>query len=861
MGSIRIAALCAWLMPLYASGQLATWLVRDLTGVRLVDMSVANPVVGPLIPGLGTSGLEDVNVMTDAQNNLLFCSAVNAQNEIKVFNANLTQMPNGGGLLGHTSTSHSVISPAPCYSDRYFLVHLVTANSGQTGELYYSTVDMSLNGGLGDVVNKNTFIANNMNEGLAISRMLPTGCRWLFGSMRNGNSYDLVRCLISHAGVGPPEVIASVSIGQSVHYNDLELDPANTRLAMSMYNAGAAADIVIWDLDLASGTVSGLQTYAVSNDPIIGLQFSPTGQYLYYLGNSESSSTDFGRLHLATGTPELITPNMGSHLVHLELAANGRIYAGKNAAFQYIAVVAFPDAPQLSSIGFSPNGIFVSNQGLRPGLPSAIEGEPPGTTATPAYIDFSAHPIGDCVTYQFVDSTCLSTWWEWDLGDGTISHEQAPIHTFGTGTYDITLRVVACGDTLSLTRPAYITAATEAPVAAFVGPDTLCAGAAADFLDQSLLAAEVFWDLGDGTTSQDTALSHVYTEPGTYTVQLVAVGPCLNDTITSQVTVLPTADASFTALADPCDLQVVFIADGPGEASLNWDLGDGTTSQQPWMIHTYTVSGTYDVTLVASLNGMCPDTVTMSIAVGGGVDADPVVTVGCGGHVVFQDTGQQGDSWTWSLGDGTVLQTDSGSHVYDAPGTYEVLLTVSDEAGCSGSFLLPVLVPPFPFAQFEAHLDPCSLSHVFRNMSANAVSHAWDFGDGSTSAAFEPAHQYPDDGTYTVWLVVTGVDGCVDSTSQQMVVSHIDDRTDGIIPNCFTPNGDGVNDRFEIGLPQGCAMGMVRIYNRWGQMVFESDRLAPWDGTVEGSAVPEGVYMYVVEYGGQHFTGHVSLMR
>src|SRR5690606_23292874 len=124
--------------------QLGTWLARDLNGVRLVDMSTPVPTVGPLIPGFGTSGEEDVNVMTDAANNLLFCTAVSNTGNIQVFDANLTQMPGGTGLLGHNSTSHSVISPVPCHPDRYFFIHLI---AGNPGSLYYSTIDMSLNGG------------------------------------------------------------------------------------------------------------------------------------------------------------------------------------------------------------------------------------------------------------------------------------------------------------------------------------------------------------------------------------------------------------------------------------------------------------------------------------------------------------------------------------------------------------------------------------------------------------------------------------------------------------------------------------------------------------------------------------------
>ena len=62
--------------------QLGTWLARDLNGVYLLDVSTPTPTTGAFIPGLGTSGQEDVNVMTDASNNLLFCTAVDNTNAI-----------------------------------------------------------------------------------------------------------------------------------------------------------------------------------------------------------------------------------------------------------------------------------------------------------------------------------------------------------------------------------------------------------------------------------------------------------------------------------------------------------------------------------------------------------------------------------------------------------------------------------------------------------------------------------------------------------------------------------------------------------------------------------------------------------
>jgi gliding motility-associated-like protein len=1001
------------LIPVLLKAQLGTWLARDLNGVYLVDVGTPVPTVGAFVPGLGSSADEDVNVMTDAASNLLFCSAVNTNGNIQVFDANLMQMPAGTGLLGHSSTSHSVISPIPCHPDRYFFVHLFT---GDPASLYYSTVDMSLNGGLGDVVNANTPIPGNFNEGLAISHVLPNGCRWLFGSLRNGNNYDLVRCLISRTGIGPPTVIATVSIGTPVSVNDLELDPANTRLAMSLANTSAMEDIAIWDLDLNTGTVSNLQNHAVSMDRICGLQFSPSGQYLYFLGNGVIDAMDFGRLELVTGTAGLIDPNMGRYLIHLELAANGRIYAGMNYNYDFLAEVADPDNPGLANIGYTHDAVFISGIGCRPALPSAIEGEPPGTSTTPAFIDFSAYVVGGCDTYQFVDSTCLATWWEWDLGDGTITNEQAPEHTFAAGTYDITLRVVACGDTLSLTRPAYITSSSAAPVAAFAAPDTICLGNAVNFTNASTQADQYAWDLGDGNTTTDSDPTHTYTAAGTYSVQLVSSNSCLSDTATVDVVVLTQASASFTVGGDTCALQVEVTSTSPGSTTWWWDMGDGNTSELASPAHTYASSGTFTITLITTIGGACSDTaattvvvhdgpqaaftyttvcdqvvtftdqstlggstlwafgdgagasgspvdhtyaspgtyaVTLTssnasgcdhdttmqvvviadpfadpqwlsgpcdephqftagasvgnmlqwelgdgafasgadvvhtysaqgsytvlliaepgtpcadtasvlVVVAGPIEARPMALVACAGEVLLYDAGQGAITWQWDLGDGSTASADSLLHTYGASGSYTVTLIATNAEGCMDTVAIEVLSPLRPLAQFTAEWDPCTAWYRFNNSSMNAGTYSWNFGDGNGSTLTDPIHQYAVPGSYTVWLVATTAEGCADSTSIELV-NEIGDVTAGVfIPNCFTPNDDGVNDHFEVSAPADCYTGLLSIFNRWGELIFETATFEPWNGTRNGRPVPDGVYVYYFLSKGQYLKGHISVLR
>jgi len=104
-------------------------------------------------------------------------------------------------------------------------------------------------------------------------------------------------------------------------------------------------------------------------------------------------------------------------------------------------------------------------------------------------------------------------------------------------------------------------------------------------------------------------------------------------------------------------------------------------------------------------------------------------------------------------------------------------------------------------------------------------------------------------GTYTVWLIVTDNKNCVDSTSRLIVIR---DMFTFYVPNAFTPNGDGINDFFmPFGLNADTDYYKMTIYNRWGQVVFQTNNInSAWDGTTPGrKKVIEktDVYTYVIE--------------
>jgi gliding motility-associated-like protein len=160
---------------------------------------------------------------------------------------------------------------------------------------------------------------------------------------------------------------------------------------------------------------------------------------------------------------------------------------------------------------------------------------------------------------------------------------------------------------------------------------------------------------------------------------------------------------------------------------------------------------------------------------------------------------------------------------------------------------------PNPVADFTPENTVLSLfapTTLLENNSSNAYTYFWNFGDGtSNDSIFSPEHTFPENaGTYLVSLEVSNELGCMDTTSQSIVIEH-----DPVvfIPNAFTPDEDDLNNEFTAVFPENMKLASFEmyIYDRWGELVFYSqDPKEGWDGSLAGYDAPDGVYSYLVKY-------------
>jgi gliding motility-associated-like protein len=176
-----------------------------------------------------------------------------------------------------------------------------------------------------------------------------------------------------------------------------------------------------------------------------------------------------------------------------------------------------------------------------------------------------------------------------------------------------------------------------------------------------------------------------------------------------------------------------------------------------------------------------------------------------------------------------------------------------------------ITVHPKPTASFffspeEPDLDNSLVQ--FRNLSTGANSYIWNISPFGESTDFEPQYNYTDSGFHPVQLIAISDQDCKD-TAQGQVYIRTNYRV--FIPNAFSPNDDGLNDVFQPSI-KGIVSSDFKVFNRWGELVFQSTDNRAWDGTYGGKQAPEGIYMYMLSvvnnFGErQFFKGTVALVR
>lgn len=216
-------------------------------------------------------------------------------------------------------------------------------------------------------------------------------------------------------------------------------------------------------------------------------------------------------------------------------------------------------------------------------------------------------------------------------------------------------------------------------------------------------------------------------------------------------------------------------------------------------------------------------------------------------------------AFTWNFGNGQSSNAATPSFSYEEEGLYTISLAASDESGCLYSeqleFIIEDCSPPDPCADVPdlrilgGDSLLCTGEEVAFQAEGpdNLVLYDWQLGNGERSEEPSVSTVYEEPGLYSVILVAVDDESCnySDNISFEVRFCEPEGGCSYEFPNAFTPNGDGTNDQFS--LLSNCPLEsyQLRIFNRWGQLVFETDQADQgWDGTFAGKAAPSEVYYY-----------------
>jgi gliding motility-associated-like protein len=872
-----------------------------------------NPVT-PLAT-TGFNAMEGTGSVSDLSGNLLFYT-----DGTVIRDRNHNVMPNGSGILGGPSSTQLLIVPKPGNCNRFYV--FTPSDHTGTGDLYYTEVDMCLNNGDGDVVigAKNVLLHTPSSEKITAVLHSNGIDIWVVTHDLGSNSFRVFP--VTAAGIGTP-VMSTLGTSHPMNCMIGPVKASHNGLRLAMANTFCNNLLELFDFNPSTGVVSNVVSFAnqIFGWGIYGLEFSPNNQFLY--ATKLGISNQLWQINTTTNTVTTIAVSpfpVNYDYGMLQLAPDGKIYMARDNQ-NYLGVINSPDLAG-TACNFVGNGLTLapgtfSRSGLPNFIPSSISVvQPPivnlgndtticspsimlsastgcatytwqdgsqqptynvtssgtyfvnvttacGTatdtivvnTASSTSAQFSTNYSPCSPTISFTNNSTGANTYTWDFGDNTSSTATSPSHTYSSaGTYTITLTADngGCIDTAQFA----ITLSQPTVTPQFTAADSVCTQQQVSFSNGSAGAISYEWSFGDGNTSTLPNPQHAYSTAGTYNVELIAINSCDTDTVSQTVTVFSYPSVSISGNNPICQGQSLTLT-ASGANNYQWSGGtSGTTSSV-----TISPSATTGYT-VTSVNGVCSDSAFATVQV------NPLPVINISGST----TVCEGQSTMLTATGGTVYQWDPPTGISDpnipnpvftptATATYT--LTVSTAAGCTGTSTVTVTSAVTPVAAFTTVLQDtgiCGTTLNFINNSTGAAAYLWNFGDGTTSTAADPAHVYGSGGMHLITLTVYNDWGCSDT--YQDSAQSAEPFSAFYVPNTFTPNGDGLNDRFYV--KSACLQELyVEIYNRWGELVCKWDVVDGfWDGTYKGAEAQSDIYVYKLmarDHTGEYYNriGHV----
>ena len=428
---------------------------------------------------------------------------------------------------------------------------------------------------------------------------------------------------------------------------------------------------------------------------------------------------------------------------------------------------------------------------------------------------------------EFTNTTSITSGtidYLWKFGDGTTSTLTEPAKTYGAaGNYTVVL--IATSNYGYKDSSVKTVVVKEIPNPNFVITNA-CEGTALKFDDNSSLppgTPTYTWNFGDGNTAVGKNVTHLYAMPNIYLAKLtIDVAGCANSA-SKYATQAPRSVPDFSFTAAQCDNLNIGFTNGStppafGSVGYTWNFDDGTSASAYSTTHTFTSFKTYNVKLIGNTDLGCADSITKSVSLlespkpvftsAGAICSNQSVTITNSTNVPTGAT----NAYTWDFGDGNSSTDANPTHIFVAPGVYDITLDAFSSNGCTGKTTSTITVNEKPSAEFTGNNVCMGEETQFVNgstISSGTLSYSWDLDNGSAPVTVtNPTITYATAKTYNVTLVASTTAGCTDTSVKAIKVSPIpavdivpasNNTGDGTIKFATTSTGAGYSYLWTFG--------------------------------------------------------------